>query len=125
MHSSHQESPDYGVSSYEEVPEHADAYEEESKEEGSELDHSKQEESGTLRDEALLEALSLVSEGTYGMSYHDLLDMTQGNLCMVLMKRRQEGVKIPCVCGNNMSKCPRFGHCRKQKRANCVALPCF
>jgi hypothetical protein len=87
LRSSPQESPDLGVSSYEEVPENLDAYNEDSIEGNGKTEQDDEaEELGTLQDEAMSETSSLVSEGVYSMNYCDLVDMTMGDMCMVLMK---------------------------------------
>jgi hypothetical protein len=113
LRSGQQGSANSGVSSYEDVqvPDQEDAYDEDSK---HNCDNAEPEDTS-----------SLANEGTYGMNCRDLLDMTTGDLCMVLMKRSKDGVPVPCVCGNPKNKCKRGGHPQKQQRPNDMAPPRF
>lgn len=58
-------------------------------------------------------------------SPYDYLDMTGDDYCRVIMTRQKDGVRIPCVCGNNRYSCARSGHLDKQGSVNKEGPPRF
>lgn len=46
------------------------------------------------------------------------IDLTCGNLCMVIFSRTEQGRKVSCVCGNDRDGCLRPGHQAKQDTRN-------
>lgn len=58
-------------------------------------------------------------------SPYNYIDMTQGDMCMIIFARQKDGERIPCVCGNSRLSCNRPGHLSKQGQANKEGLPRF
>lgn len=58
-------------------------------------------------------------------SPRDYIDMTRGDLCMVMMSRQRDGDRILCVCGYPRNACRRSGHRAKQGIVGKEGLPRF